>query len=624
LNHSAETAGTLRFLAAGSVDDGKSTLIGRLLYNAHGVYDDQLESVQKASSRASHGLDLSLITDGLRAEREQGITIDIAYRYFSTPKRKFIIADAPGHEQYTRNMVTGASTADAAVLLVDARKGLLEQTCRHAYLIWLLGISQLVLAVNKMDLVAFDEKVFRAVLRQFRAFSGFMRNLHMRAVPLSALTGDNVTTASPNMAWYEGPPLLELLESLPTQEEELTLSNFRFPVQWIVRPSQDFRGYAGQVASGFVRVGQKVVALRSGHVTTVNRILLHDKELDQAFAGQSIVLCTSDYLDIGRGDMLAPPETTPTAAQHLIAHVIWMSEKPLRAQSRYLIKHTTNSVCGRVLGILHRLDLGTLQEVETDALMLNEIGTVEMQTHKPLFFDPYQLNRSTGSFIIIDPTDNTTAGACLITEPSNVVGTEGPYKASVSLPNNLRPGSQRGLTIWFTGLSGAGKTTLSSALCTEFLAHGYRVEVLDGDIIRTLFHSDLGFTRKDRDENVRRIGLLAELLVRNGAIVLVSCVSPYRAAREEVRTRIRDFVEVYVNAPLHICEQRDPKGLYKRARRGEITGFTGIDDPYESPLAPEVECLTDRESVRACTEKIMTAAFPLLRSLLEPGAVPGE
>lgn len=605
----------LRFLAAGSVDDGKSTLIGRLLYSAHGVYEDQLDSVRKASSRAFQGLDLSLITDGLRAEREQSITIDVAYRYFSTSKRKFIIADTPGHDQYTRNMVTGASTADAAVLLVDARKGLLEQSCRHAYLIWLLGIRQLVLAVNKMDLVDFEEKAFREILQQFTAFSGFMRDLTAHAIPLSALTGDNISALSPRMAWYQGPHLLELLESLPV-EDEPHFAHFRFPVQSIMRPTQDFRGCAGQVASGFVRAGQKVVALRSGQTTSVSQILLCHKVLDQACARQSVVLCLSDDLDIGRGDMLADPEVAPTAAQHFIADVIWMSEKPLRLRSRYLIKHTTQTVCGNVLGILHRIDIGTLEQVETEVLRLNEIGAVEIQTHKPLFFDPYRLNRLTGSFIIIDPTGNNTVGAGLILAPSGDAHDKGMEKSTGSLPTTLSSGSHRGLIIWLTGLSGAGKTTIGNALCTELLARGYRVEVLDGDIIRTLFSNDLGFTKEDRDENVRRIGSLAGLLARNGVVVLVSAISPYRAAREEVRSRNPAFVEVYVNAPLHVCEQRDPKGLYKRARRGEIVGFTGIDSPYEPPLAPEVECLTDPESVQACTEKIIRSALPFLEDRL--------
>jgi bifunctional enzyme CysN/CysC len=356
-----------------------------------------------------------------------------------------------------------------------------------------------------------------------------------------------------------------------------------------------------------------VLALRSGQTTTVNRILLYDKELDQAFARQSVVLCLRDDLDIGRGDMLAAPEVPPMAAQHFIADVIWMSEKPLQLHSPYLIKHATQTVCGSVEGTLHRIDIRTLEQVKANLLKLNEIGTVEIQTHKPLYFDPYRLNRTTGSFIIIDPIDNNTVGAGLITDPATISSAERMGKPSLGLPSNLSSGSHRGLTIWLTGLSGAGKTTISNALSTELLAGGYRVEVLDGDIIRKLFSNNLGFTREDRDENIRRIGFLAELLSRNGVVVLVSAISPYRAAREEVRSRIPDFIEVYVNAPLQICEQRDPKGLYKRARCGEIVGFTGVDDPYEPPLTPEVECLTDKESVRACTEKIVRAALPLLQ-----------
>jgi bifunctional enzyme CysN/CysC len=601
----------LRFLAAGSVDDGKSTLVGRLLYNAQGVYEDQLDSVRKASSAAFHEIDLSLITDGLRAEREQAITIDVAYRYFSTSKRRFIIADTPGHVQYTRNMVTGASTADAAVLLVDARKGILEQTRRHSYLIWLLGIRHLVLAINKIDLVDFDEAVFQSVCQQFREFSSSLPELKTHAIPLSALSGDNVTAPSTKLPWYKGPHLLEVLESLPGAEDHAN-APFRFPVQSVVRAHRDFRGCAGQIASGCIKVGQKVTAVRSGHLTTIKQILCYEKELEQAFAPQSVVLCLSDDLDIGRGDMLADPEAPPAVTQNFIADVVWMSEKPLAIHSPYLVKHATQTVCGSVMGVVGRLDIATADRVDAASLALNDIGTIEMQTHRPLFFDPYRANRSTGSFIILDPVDNNTVGAGLISSASQIHCSEDTGKLHVKLPSNLDNGSHRGLTVWLTGLSGSGKTTISSALYTELLARGYRVEVLDGDIIRNLFSNNLGFTTADRDENVRRIGFLAELLSRNGIIVIVSAISPYRATREEVRTRISNFLEVYVNAPLHVCEQRDPKGLYKRARRGGIKHFTGIDDPYEFPLSPDVECRTDEEQIKASCDKVLSAVLEYL------------
>ncbi|HET8887545.1 MAG TPA: adenylyl-sulfate kinase [Candidatus Angelobacter sp.] len=598
----------LRFLTAGSVDDGKSTLIGRLLYESGGVHQDQLDSIRKASARTGSTMDLSLVTDGLKAEREQAITIDVAYRYFSTKKRKFIIADVPGHEQYTRNMVTGASTADAVVLLVEARKGILEQTRRHAYIAWLLGIRRMVIAINKMDLVGFNEAVFRELTEQFRAASRFMHNVVTYFLPVSALTGDNVAQHSDKMSWYAGPSLLELLETLPL-EEDRNLHDFRFAVQYVVRPNQDFRGYAGQVASGIIRPGDPVVALPSGNTTRIQEILLHTRSLDQAFPPQSVVLTLTDEIDLARGDMLVAPEQPPAVTSRLLAEVVWMSHASLRVNVPYLIKHGTQTLCCSVLSILHRTEVGTLEKTGCDKLCLNEIGLVEIQTHKQLFVDSYAANRATGRFILIDPENNETVGAGMISAPSSLPQLELHANTGAALPPNLLRQNQRGLTVWLTGLSGAGKTTICNALYTELLARGFRVEVLDGDVIRKLFCSDLGFSKLDRDENIRRIGLVAELLTRNGAVVLVSAISPYRAAREEVRSRIGDFIEVYVNTPLEICEQRDPKGLYRKARRGEIAGFTGIDDPYEAPLAPDVECHTDRESLRGCTGKIMAAVL---------------
>ncbi|MBZ5534040.1 MAG: adenylyl-sulfate kinase [Acidobacteriia bacterium] len=596
----------LRFLTAGSVDDGKSTLIGRLLYESGGVYQDQLDSIRKASGRTTSGMDLSLLTDGLKAEREQAITIDVAYRYFSTKKRKFIIADVPGHEQYTRNMVTGASTADAVVLLVEARKGILEQTRRHAYLTRLLGIRRMVVAVNKMDLVGFSEPVFQSIKEKFNAASGYMNGVETYFLPVSALTGDNVVRRSNKMGWYNGPSLLELLETLPI-EDDRNLHDFRFAVQYVVRPNQDFRGYAGQVASGIIRPGDEVTALPSGRTTRIKEILLHARSLDQAFPPQSVVLTLADEIDLARGDMLVCPERPPAVTNRLIADVIWMSQTPLRVNWPYLIKHAGQTLCCSVLSILHRTDAGTLKKIRCNNLCLNEVGVVEIQTHKPAFVDSYAANRATGSFILIDPSNNDTAGAGIISAPSSLP-LPGPHTNPVAgLPSNLVQQQQRGLTVWLTGLSGAGKTTICSALYTELLARAFRVEVLDGDVIRKLFCSDLGFSKEDRDENIRRIGLVAELLTRNGVVVLISAISPYRVAREEVRARIGDFIEVYVNTPLEVCERRDPKGLYRKARRGEIAGFTGIDDPYEAPLAPDVECHADRESLRTCVGKVMSA-----------------
>ena len=607
----------LRFLTAGSVDDGKSTLIGRLLFETNGVYEDQLESISRISPSGSNSLDLSLVTDGLKAEREQAITIDVAYRYFSTSRRKFIIADCPGHEQYTRNMVTGASNADAAVLLVDARKGVSRQTRKHAYIIWLLGIRRLIVAANKMDLVDFEEQIFSQVRKDFTIFSRSMDGIHTCFVPVSALTGDNIVVPSLQMPWYAGPSLLQLLEAIPV-ERDRNLSDMRFPVQIVARHN-DFRGYAGQLASGSVRPGQEVLALPSRQTTTIQDIFLCRNRLPAAFPLQSVTLTLSDNIDLGRGDMLVEPESIPYVTNRLLADVIWMSPSPLRLNAPYLIKHTTQTLCCSVLSLLHRLDVDSLREEASDTLALNEIGAVELQTHKPIFFDSYTANHSTGSFILIEPTSNETVAAGLISGPSCHDG--GAWTDGQPLGSSQTGTHPRGLTVWFTGLSGAGKTTICASLCTELLARGFRVEVLDGDIVRKLFSTDLGFSKQDRDENVRRIGFIAELLTRNGAVVLACAISPYRSAREEVRNKINDFLEVYVNAPLAVCEERDPKGLYKKARCGEIRGFTGIDDPYEPPLAAEVECKTDIDSVRACTDKVLAAVLRFFSEMREKSVV---
>ncbi len=606
----AHTKGLLRFLTAGSVDDGKSTLIGRLLYESGGVYEDQLASVRQFTAAKNEGLDLSLITDGLRAEREQAITIDVAYRYFSTTKRKFIIADAPGHEQYTRNMVTAASTADVGVILIDARKGVLEQTRRHAYIAWLLGIRCMLVAVNKMDLVNFECKTFLAICESFKQFAGFMEGVQTHFIPMSALLGDHVVHRSASMPWYGGPSLLELLETISI-EDQRSRQCVRFPVQNVIRPNQDFRGYAGTILSGSVKPGQELVALPSMQRTRIARVILHRKDLAEAVAPQSVLLSLCDDLDLCRGDMLADPHDMPAVSHRVLANLIWMSQSPLRTGAPYLIRHTTQTLCGSVLRILHKLDIHSLQPVETTTLRLNEIGKVEMETHKPMFCEPYTANRAMGNFIVVDPADNSTVAGGMILDvcPSAAEPAPGPVST-----HSGRPADQRlkGLTVWFTGLSGAGKTTICNAVHTELLARGIRAEMLDGDAVRKHLNSDLGFSRKDRDENIRRIGFVAQLLTRNGVVVLVSAISPYRAVREEVRNTILNFLEVHVNAPLDVCEGRDPKGLYKKARAGEISGFTGIDDPYEAPLAPDLRCDTDRESIKASADKVVAT---IMRSL---------
>lgn len=596
----------LRLLTAGSVDDGKSTLIGRLLYESDSIYDDQLSSVRKASSQKNAGLDLSLLTDGLRAEREQGITIDVAYRYFSTSKRKFIIADAPGHEQYTRNMATGASTARLAIILVDARKGVLRQTRRHTLIAWLLGIRQMIIAVNKMDLVEFDQQVFRSTCDSFNSSANSLHGIQLHFVPLSALLGDNVTKPSDHMDWYGGQSLLQLLEAVPTEPERV--GPLRFPIQRVIRPDQDFRGYAGQLNSGIARPGLEVVALPSRQRTTIKEVLFHTQVLEAARPFRSVVLTTTDHIDLNRGDMLVDLERMPAISTGVRAYLIWMSHTPLRVNARYLVKHTTKMVCGRISRINNKIDINTFEKRDADELQFNEIGELQIELHSSVFCDPYECNRTTGSFILIDSLNNDTVAAGMIIDATSAKAGDG-LDESAAEPCIAQ---QRGLTVWFTGLSGSGKTTICRTVATELLANGLRVEVIDGDVIRNHLCKDLGFSKRDRDENIRRIAFVSQLLTRNGTVVLVSAISPYRTAREEARRTIGNFVEVYVSTPLAVCELRDPKELYRKARAGEIHGFTGIDDPYEPPLEPEITCNTDRESTRQSSSNVVAAVLSRL------------
>jgi bifunctional enzyme CysN/CysC len=554
-----------------------------------------------------------LITDGLKAEREQAITIDVAYRYFATPRRKFIIADTPGHEQYTRNMVTAASTADLALLLVDVRRGVLDQTRRHAYIMWLLGIRHIILAVNKMDLVNFRRDVFEATCKDFTKAMPFLDSTVKEFVPLSALEGDNVVTSSKRMSWYEGLSLLSMLETT-TIEDERNLQDFRFPVQTVIRPNQDFRGYAGQVVSGIVRPNQKVITLPSLQSAVVEDVFLHSQPMPKVFPPLSVVLSLSTHVDLGRGDMLADPERIPAISKRVLANLIWMSQSPLRVKSPYLIKHTTQTLCGCITRVCHRTDMTSFEQEEVKTLQVNDIGTVELETHRPMFCDRYTLNRATGSFIVIDPVDNNTVAGGMILETfvsqdiERNVGSTEIFQSTPTRPHDI------GLTVWFTGLSGSGKTTICRSVYTELLAQGIRAEFLDADELRKHLNSDLSFTKKDRDENVRRIGFVAGLLTRNGVVALVAAISPYRATREEVRRTIGNFIEVYVDTPLSICEDRDSKGLYKRARAGQIQSFTGIDDPYEPPLTPAVRCDTEHHSIKTNTEKVLSAILQFLQA----------
>ena len=580
----------LRFSTAGSVDDGKSTLIGRLLHDSGGVYEDQLQAATKASRS---GLDLAFLTDGLRAEREQGITIDVAYRYFATKKRKFIIADTPGHEQYTRNMATGASNAHLGLVLLDARKGVLPQTTRHACIVWLLGIRNIVVAVNKMDMVGFQEDVFKTIQQQFEPLAKKLEGTTFYFVPVVALDGDNIVQRSHRMSWFDGPSVLEYMETVPIEQGGETKS-FRMPVQYVIR-SDDTRGYAGQVVSGAVAVGDEVLVLPGNRRARVEQISSYDQGVKEAFAPMSTSICLNDHLDIGRGDMLANPDTPPQSTRAFRARIVWMSETPVSLSSPYLIKHASQTVCANIVEVVSRLDIAKLSEEAAGELRLNDIGIVAIETHRPIFCDPYAENRYTGSFILIDPITNLTVAAGMIESISETKSTK------------PRVTGHQGLTVWLTGLSSAGKSTLSKAIYERLWARGYRVETIDGDEVRRYLSRDLSFSKADRDENVRRIGFLAELLSRNGVVALVSVISPYRAVRDEVRSRVGNFLEVYVNAPLGVCEGRDVKGLYRKARSGEIASFTGIDDPYEPPLSPDVECRTDQETIAQSADKIIEA-----------------
>jgi bifunctional enzyme CysN/CysC len=588
----------LRFLTAGSVDDGKSTLIGRLLHDANTIYQDQFDAVRKASAATfAGGVDFSLVTDGLRAEREQGITIDVAYRYFATPRRKFIVADSPGHEQYTRNMATGASTAALAVLLIDARKGVLPQTHRHAAIAWLMGIRDFAIVVNKMDLAGFREEIFRRVEADFSAFAARLGTVRAQFIPCCAPQGDNVVHRSERTPWYSGPCLLEYLESTPIAAGA-NLNHLRFAVQLVIRPDGGERYYGGQVASGTVQAGDEVLALPSGQTARIASVRVGDREVERAHAPLSVAIKLDRDVDLGRGDMLVSPQTPPMATRRFAATLLWMSAVPLGVGRPYLVKHTTRYVCASVVRIGGVIDPATLERRPSGTLALNEFADVEMETHQPLYADEYGENRATGAFIVVEPISNETVGAGMI---------------SADLACGVRPkaavsaGAGQGMTVWFTGLTSAGKSTISKAVYEKLWARGCKVELLDGDVMRQHLSRDLGFSKHDRDENIRRLGFMAELLTRNGVIVLAAAISPYRQERAEARALIGNFLEVYVHAPLEVLEQRDRNGIYRRCRAGEIHGVSGLDDPYEPPLEPEVECRTDRETLAESVDKVIRA-----------------
>ncbi len=586
----ATSSELLRFATAGSVDDGKSTLIGRLLFDTKTIFEDQLEQVAHASVRR-HGpdgaVDLSLLTDGLRAEREQGITIDVAYRYFSTPRRAFIIADTPGHVRYTRNMVTGASTADLALVLVDARHGVVQQSRRHAFIASLLRIPHLVVCVNKMDLVEWGEDAFDAVVQEFTDFAAKLEISDVTFVPISALLGDNVVDRSVAMDWYQGPTLLHHLEHVHIASDR-NLIDARFPVQWVVRPDQgDYRGYAGQVAGGVLRTGDEVVVLPGGERSHVAGIDTFDGPVEEAFTPMSVTLRLADDVDVSRGDLIARPHNQPLLERDLDAIVCWMGETPSATGGRYVLKHTTRTTRAELRELVHRIDVDTLhRDEEARALGLNDVGRVTLRAAVPLAFDPYRRNRATGSFVLVDEASNDTVAAGMLLGPASANDVTRD-RGQLTRERRWEQLGVRGATVWFTGLPASGKSTIAGLVEQRLVEAGVTAYRLDGDDLRTGLNAGLGFSAEDRAENVRRTAHAARLLADAGVVVLVSLVSPFAADRAAARAIHAgdglDFLEVWVDTPLEECERRDPKGLYARARSGEIPRFTGISDPYEAP-----------------------------------------
>ena len=587
-----ETKGLLRFITCGSVDDGKSTLIGRLLHDTKLLLDDQVAALESDSRK--HGtqngeLDFALLVDGLAAEREQGITIDVAYRFFGTERRKFIVADCPGHEQYTRNMATGASTADLAVVLVDARKGLLAQTRRHSYIVSLLGLRQVVLAVNKMDLVGYDQAVFETIAQGYRALAAQLGIGQVQAIPLSALEGDNLLKASPNTPWYTGPALLQHLETVQVDSGEAACG-LRLPVQWVNRPNQDFRGFAGTVAAGEVAPGDAVVVLPSARRSTVARVLGPDGEVARAFAGQAVTLTLADEIDISRGDVIAAAGDPPPVADQFAAHVLWMGDAPLLPGRPYWLKIGARTVAASISEIKHRVDVNTQEHLAAKRLELNEVGYCNLGLEEPVAFMPYAQNHALGGFILIDRQSNDTVAAGTLDFALRRADNVHWQHLDVDKAARARIKGQVPKVLWFTGLSGAGKSTVANLVDKRLHALGYHTFVLDGDNVRHGLNRDLGFTDEDRVENIRRVAEVARLMADAGLIVLVSFISPFRAERRMARERFAqgEFIEVFVDVPLAVAEARDVKGLYRKARAGLIPNFTGIDSPYEAPEHPEL------------------------------------
>lgn len=600
----------LRFITCGSVDDGKSTLIGRLLYDSKMLFEDQMEALEADSKKdGTQGgeLDFALLVDGLAAEREQGITIDVAYRFFSTERRKFIVADTPGHEQYTRNMVTGASTADVAVVMIDARRGVLTQSRRHSYLASLIGIRKVVLAVNKMDLMDYSEKVFNTIVDDYRAFAKQINLQDVTAIPMSALRGENITEQSEHMPWYRGTTLMGYLETVEIDEAHQQKLSFRMPVQWVNRPNLDFRGFTGTIASGMVRPGDRVRVLPAGQESRISRIVTLDGDLQQAVAGQSITLTLTDEVDCSRGDVLSTAEDPASVADQFQVSLIWMHEQPMLAGRPYLMK-----IGGKTLPVTlavpkYKINVNTMEHLAAKELALNEIGVCNLFSSQPIAFDPYKDNRETGSFILIDRLTNATVGAGLI--EFSLRRSQNIHMQHVDVNKKARAEQmgQQPVLLWFTGLSGAGKSAIANLLETRLYARGRHTYLLDGDNVRHGLNRDLGFTDADRVENIRRVAEVSKLFVDAGMIVLTAFISPFRSEREMARGLLQEgeFIEIFVDTPLAVAEERDPKGLYKKVRRGELKNFTGIDSPYEVPSKPDIHIQTSKLTPEGAVDRII-------------------
>jgi bifunctional enzyme CysN/CysC len=605
-----ERKSLLRFITCGSVDDGKSTLIGRLLYDSKMLFDDTIAAMEADSRRwgtQGDDIDFALLVDGLAAEREQGITIDVAYRFFSTERRKFIVADTPGHEQYTRNMVTGASTADAAVVMVDARRGVLTQTRRHSYLVSLLGIRNVVVAVNKMDLVGYEEETFQRVVEDYSAFAQQIGLKSVTFIPVSAFKGDNVTAPSSKMPWYRGATLMDYLDSVEVDAERAQRTPFRLPVQWVNRPDLDFRGFCGMIAGGTVKPGDRVRVQPSGRESTVERIVTYEGDLPEAVAGQSVTLALAHEIDISRGDLISQADAPAGVADQFETTLVWMHDEPLLPGRFFLLKIGTQTVTASVMDIKYQVNVNTLEHVAAKTLELNAIGVCTLNLDRRIAFDPYTDNRDTGGYILIDRLSNATVAAGLIHFALRRSQNIQVQHVDVNKAARNALNRQKSCVVWFTGLSGSGKSTVANLLEKKLHAMGHRTYLLDGDNVRHGLNKDLGFTDTDRVENIRRVAEVAKLMVDAGLIVLTAFISPFQAERRMARSLMAqdEFLEIHVDVPLAVAEQRDAKGLYKKARRGELKNFTGIDSRYETPEAPELRLATDQVDPDEAVDRII-------------------